>query len=131
MRKPPFLSSARTILPLSSPSGSGRCLGCSKHFSNRCCARGFAFEYQKSGGMAKKLLTGKSAKIVFGKSLAAYPLHQPPAWRDERREQAWREHLDFVLAGPEAACCLNDRHFPCRVMGCLRRRYPPRLQEAL
>jgi putative NADPH-quinone reductase len=33
---------------------------------------GFAFEYQKSGGMAKKLLTGKSARIVITMGMPAF-----------------------------------------------------------
>ena len=33
---------------------------------------GFAFEYQKSGGMPKKLLTGKSARIVVTMGMPAF-----------------------------------------------------------
>ena len=42
-----------------------------KGFLEQLLRPGFAFEYQKSGGMAKKLLTGKSARIVVTMGMPA------------------------------------------------------------
>ncbi len=43
-----------------------------KGFFEQLLRPGFAFEYQKSGGMAKKLLTGKSARIVVTMGMPAF-----------------------------------------------------------
>lgn len=43
-----------------------------KGFLEQLLRPGFAFEYQKSGGMAKKLLTGKSARIVVTMGMPAF-----------------------------------------------------------
>lgn len=43
-----------------------------KGFLEQVLRPGFAFEYQKSGGMAKKLLTGKSARIVVTMGMPAF-----------------------------------------------------------
>lgn len=43
-----------------------------KAFLEQVLRPGFAFEYQKSGGMAKKLLTGKSARIVVTMGMPAF-----------------------------------------------------------
>jgi putative NADPH-quinone reductase len=43
-----------------------------KAFLEQVLRPGFAFEYQKSGGMAKKLLTGKSARIVITMGMPAF-----------------------------------------------------------
>lgn len=43
-----------------------------KAFLEQLLRPGFAFEYQKSGGMAKKLLTGKSARIVVTMGMPAF-----------------------------------------------------------
>lgn len=43
-----------------------------KAFLEQILRPGFAFEYQKSGGMAKKLLTGKSARIVITMGMPAF-----------------------------------------------------------
>ncbi|MGA6826162.1 NAD(P)H-dependent oxidoreductase [Nitrospira sp. NS4] len=43
-----------------------------KAFFEQVLRPGFAFEYQKSGGMAKKLLTGKSARIVVTMGMPAF-----------------------------------------------------------
>lgn len=43
-----------------------------KAFLEQALRPGFAFEYQKSGGMAKKLLTGKSARIVVTMGMPAF-----------------------------------------------------------
>jgi putative NADPH-quinone reductase len=43
-----------------------------KAFLEQVFRPGFAFEYQKSGGMAKKLLTGKSARIVVTMGMPAF-----------------------------------------------------------
>mgnify|MGYP001184896298 CR=1 FL=1 len=43
-----------------------------KAFFEQIFRPGFAFEYQKSGGMVKKLLTGKSARIVVIMSMPAF-----------------------------------------------------------
>lgn len=42
-----------------------------KGFLEQTFRPGFAFEYQKSGGMAKKLLTGKSARIIVTMGMPA------------------------------------------------------------
>jgi putative NADPH-quinone reductase len=42
-----------------------------KAFVEQVFRPGFAFEYQQSGGMAKKLLTGKSARIVVTMGMPA------------------------------------------------------------
>ncbi len=43
-----------------------------KAFLEQVLRPGFAFEYQKPGGMAKKLLTGKSARIVITMGMPAF-----------------------------------------------------------
>jgi putative NADPH-quinone reductase len=43
-----------------------------KGFFEQLLRPGFAFEYQKSGGMAKTLLTGKSARIVVTMGMPAF-----------------------------------------------------------
>ena len=43
-----------------------------KAFFEQVLRPDFAFEYQKSGGMAKKLLTGKSARIVITMGMPAF-----------------------------------------------------------
>lgn len=43
-----------------------------KAFLEQVLRPGFAFEYQKSGGMAKKLLIGKSARIVVTMGMPAF-----------------------------------------------------------
>jgi len=43
-----------------------------KAFFEQLLRPGFAFEYQKSGGMAKKLLKGKSARIVVTMGMPAF-----------------------------------------------------------
>lgn len=43
-----------------------------KAFLEQVLRPGFAFEYQKSGGMAKKLLTGRSARIVVTMGMPAF-----------------------------------------------------------
>jgi len=43
-----------------------------KGFLEQLLRPGFAFEYQKSGGMAKKLLKGKSARIVVTMGMPAF-----------------------------------------------------------
>jgi len=43
-----------------------------KAFLEQLLRPGFAFEYQKNGGMAKKLLTGKSARIVVTMGMPAF-----------------------------------------------------------
>jgi len=43
-----------------------------KAFFEQAFRPGFAFEYQKSGQMAKKLLTGKSARIVITMGMPAF-----------------------------------------------------------
>ncbi|MEK7869163.1 MAG: NAD(P)H-dependent oxidoreductase [Nitrospirota bacterium] len=43
-----------------------------KGFLEQLLRPGFAFEYQKPGGMAKKLLTGKSARIVVTMGMPAF-----------------------------------------------------------
>ncbi len=43
-----------------------------KAFFEQVFRPGFAFEYQKSGGMAKKLLVGKSARIVVTMGMPAF-----------------------------------------------------------
>ena len=43
-----------------------------KAFLEQVLRPGFAFEYSKSGGMAKKLLTGKSARIVVTMGMPAF-----------------------------------------------------------
>lgn len=43
-----------------------------KAFFEQVFRPGFAFEYQPSGGMAKKLLTGKSARIVVTMGMPAF-----------------------------------------------------------
>lgn len=43
-----------------------------KSFFEQVFRPGFAFEYQKSGGMAKKLLAGKSARIVVTMGMPAF-----------------------------------------------------------
>lgn len=43
-----------------------------KAFLEQVLRPGFAFEYQKSGGMAKKLLVGKSARIVVTMGMPAF-----------------------------------------------------------
>lgn len=43
-----------------------------KAFLEQLLRPGFAFEYQKAGGMAKKLLTGKSARIVVTMGMPAF-----------------------------------------------------------
>lgn len=43
-----------------------------KAFLEQVFRPGFAFEYQKSGGIAKKLLTGKSARIVVTMGMPAF-----------------------------------------------------------
>ena len=43
-----------------------------KAFLEQVLRPGFAFEYQPSGGMAKKLLTGKSARIVITMGMPAF-----------------------------------------------------------
>lgn len=43
-----------------------------KAFLEQLLRPGFAFEYQKSGGLAKKLLTGKSARIVVTMGMPAF-----------------------------------------------------------
>lgn len=43
-----------------------------KGFFEQLLRPGFAFEYQKSGGIAKKLLTGKSARIVVTMGMPAF-----------------------------------------------------------
>jgi len=43
-----------------------------KAFLEQVLRPGFAFEYQKSGGMAKKLLTGKSSRIVVTMGMPAF-----------------------------------------------------------
>ncbi len=43
-----------------------------KGFFEQLLRPGFAFEYQKSGGMAKKLLPGKSARIVVTMGMPAF-----------------------------------------------------------
>ena len=42
-----------------------------KAFLEQVLRPGFAFEYQKSGGMAKKLLVGKSARVVITMGMPA------------------------------------------------------------
>lgn len=43
-----------------------------KAFLEQVLRPGFAFEYQRSGGMAKKLLAGKSARIVVTMGMPAF-----------------------------------------------------------
>jgi putative NADPH-quinone reductase len=43
-----------------------------KAFLEQVLRPGFAFEYQKSGGIAKKLLTGRSARIVVTMGMPAF-----------------------------------------------------------
>lgn len=43
-----------------------------KAFFEQVFRPGFAFQYQESGGMAKKLLTGKSARIVVTMGMPAF-----------------------------------------------------------
>ena len=43
-----------------------------KAFFEQVLRPGFAFEYQSTGGMAKKLLTGKSARIVVTMGMPAF-----------------------------------------------------------
>lgn len=43
-----------------------------KAFLEQVLRPGFAFEYQKSGGMAKKLLVGKSARIIVTMGMPAF-----------------------------------------------------------
>lgn len=43
-----------------------------KAFLEQVLRPGFAFEYQASGGMAKKLLTGKSARVVITMGMPAF-----------------------------------------------------------
>ena len=43
-----------------------------KAFLEQVLRPGFAFEYQTSGGMAKKLLTGKSARVVITMGMPAF-----------------------------------------------------------
>lgn len=43
-----------------------------KGFLEQLLRPGFAFEYQKSGGMAKKLLVGKSARIIVTMGMPAF-----------------------------------------------------------
>ena len=43
-----------------------------KAFFEQVLRPGFAFEYQKSGGIAKKLLTGRSARIVVTMGMPAF-----------------------------------------------------------
>ncbi|MEQ1794918.1 MAG: NAD(P)H-dependent oxidoreductase [Nitrospira sp.] len=43
-----------------------------KAFLEQLLRPGFAFEYSKTGGMAKKLLTGKSARIVVTMGMSAF-----------------------------------------------------------
>ena len=43
-----------------------------KAFFEQVLRPGFAFEYSKSGGMAKKLLAGKSARIVVTMGMSAF-----------------------------------------------------------
>ena len=43
-----------------------------KAFFEQVLRPGFAFEYQSAGGMAKKLLTGKSARIVVTMGMPAF-----------------------------------------------------------
>ncbi len=43
-----------------------------KAFLEQILRPGFAFEYQKSGGIAKKLLAGKSARIVITMGMPAF-----------------------------------------------------------
>lgn len=43
-----------------------------KGFFEQLLRPGFAFEYQKSGGIAKKLLTGKSARIIVTMGMPAF-----------------------------------------------------------
>ena len=43
-----------------------------KAFFEQVLRPGFAFQYQQSGGMAKKLLTGKSARIIVTMGMPAF-----------------------------------------------------------
>lgn len=43
-----------------------------KAFFEQAFRPGFAFEYQQSGGMAKKLLTGRSARVVVTMGMPAF-----------------------------------------------------------
>jgi putative NADPH-quinone reductase len=77
-----------------------------KAFLEQVLRPGFAFEYQKSGGMAKKLLAGKSARIVVTMGMPAFVyrwIFFAHSLRSLKRNTLW-----FCGVGPVKATLIGN-----------------------
>jgi len=77
-----------------------------KGFLEQVFRPGFAFEYQKSGGIAKKLLAGKSARIVVTMGMPAFVYRW--FFCAQSLKSVKRHILGFSGIGPIKTCLIGS-----------------------